>query len=67
MKIKYLIVSVKFRVNMKKQWKLLTIMIGANDFCSDICLHKGGPIWTNKEIEMNIIKTLRIIRDNMPR
>lgn len=52
---------------MKLHWKLLTIMIGGNDFCQDICHQKDAPLWTNREQEENIIKTLRIIRDNMPR
>lgn len=55
------------RVNMSKHWKLLTLMIGTNDFCSDICHQNLGPLWMNREIEGNIIKTLRIIRDGMPR
>lgn len=49
------------------EFQLLTIMIGTNDFCSDICHQNGGPLWMNEEIEKNIIKTLRIIRDHIPR
>lgn len=55
------------RVNMKVHWKIITLMIGLNDFCSNICHHKTSPYWINWEIEANIIKTLRIIRDTMPR
>lgn len=55
------------RVNMKMHWKIITLMIGLNDFCSNICHRITSPYWTNWEIEENIIKTLRIIRDTMPR
>lgn len=52
---------------MKKHWKVVTIMIGANNFCSDICLQKDAPLWMLENIEASIIKTLRILRENMPR
>lgn len=55
------------RINMKLHWKIITLMIGLNDFCSNICHRKTSPYWMNWEIEDNIIKTLRIIRDTMPR
>lgn len=42
-------------------------MIGANDFCSDICAQTNGPVWMNREIERSVIEALRIIRDGMPR
>lgn len=55
------------RVDMKLHWKVITIMVGAIDFCSDICHRKIPSYWLNWEIEENIIKTLRIIRDTIPR
>ena len=54
------------KVNMKKHWKLLTYMIGANDFCLDICYHQDQ----NKVIEKGanaLTLTLRILRENLPR
>lgn len=59
--------SLDRRVNMKMHWKVVTLMVGLNDFCSHICHRKASPYWTNWEIEQNIIKTLRTIRDTMPR
>lgn len=59
--------SLDRRVNMKMHWKIVTLMIGLNDFCSHICHQKTSPYWMNWEIEQNIIKTLRIIRQTMPR
>lgn len=59
--------SLDHRVNMKLHWKIITLMIGLNDFCSMICHRKTSPYWINWEIEENLIKTLRIIRDTMPR
>lgn len=52
---------------MKNHWKLITIMIGTNDFCQDICYQKDATLWMNREQEQNIIETLRIIRDKIPR
>lgn len=53
-------------VNIKKHWKLVTYMIGANDFCLDICYHPNQ----DKVIENarnNMILALRILRENLPR
>lgn len=54
-------------VNMTAHWKLLTFMIGGNDFCSDICYQTNATQWMNQSQEKYLIKTLRFIRDNMPR
>lgn len=54
------------KVNMKEDWKLVTILIGNNDFCSDMCYYLNP-----KEVidlhEKNMVKTLRYLRDNFPR
>lgn len=52
---------------MTGHWKLLTFMIGGNDFCSDICYQTNATQWINQSQEKYLIKTLRFIRDNMPR
>lgn len=52
---------------MKNHWKLITITIGGNDFCQEICHIRDAPLRMNKEQEENIIRTLRFIRDTMPR
>lgn len=42
-------------------------MIGGNDFCRDICNKKDTLLQINQDQETNLINTLRIIRDTMPR
>ena len=41
-------------------------MIGANDFCSDMC-YRSSPWTTAENHRADLIETLRIIRDNLPR
>ncbi|KAJ6646581.1 Phospholipase B1, membrane-associated [Pseudolycoriella hygida] len=55
------------RVNMTSHWKLLTLMIGGNDFCSDICYQTNATQWINESQAKYLIKTLRYLRHNMPR
>lgn len=53
-------------VNIKKHWKLITYMIGGNDFCLDICYSNDQ----NKIIEnaaRDLATVLRILRENLPR
>lgn len=54
-------------VNLTSHWKLLTFMIGGNDFCSDICYQTNATEWITGNQEKNLIKTLRYFRDNLPR
>lgn len=54
------------KVNIKQHWKLITYMIGGNDFCLDICYHKNQ----DKVIEKagnELLLALRILRENLPR
>lgn len=53
-------------VNMKKHWKLLTYMIGANDFCLDVCYHQNQDKVIEKAAS-SLILALRILRENLPR
>ncbi|XP_065072458.1 phospholipase B1, membrane-associated-like [Ochlerotatus camptorhynchus] len=54
------------KVDVKNHWKLITILIGDNDFCSNMCYLKNPEqILTNHE--HNLISTLRILRDYLPR
>ncbi|KAF7994795.1 hypothetical protein HCN44_004267 [Aphidius gifuensis] len=54
------------KVNIKQHWKHINIFIGSNDFCSEICWVKNPwQVLKNHKIEM--IETLRILRDNLPR
>jgi hypothetical protein len=52
---------------MKRQWKMLTFMIGGNDFCSDICYQANATQWINNEQEQNLIRSLRYLKDTSPR
>lgn len=54
------------RVNMKKDWKLLTIFVGNNDVCSDMCHHQPQVNFANQH-EKDLESTLRLLRDNIPR
>ncbi|XP_055535523.1 phospholipase B1, membrane-associated-like isoform X1 [Wyeomyia smithii] len=55
------------RVRWEKHWKLLTFMIGGNDFCSDVCYQTNATEWINEVQEKSLIKTLQYLRNNMPR
>ncbi|XP_054259346.1 phospholipase B1, membrane-associated-like [Macrosteles quadrilineatus] len=53
------------RVNIYKDWKLITLMMGSNDFCLDICYidTKIAPERHRK----NLIKTLDLLKEALPR
>ncbi|XP_076672672.1 phospholipase B1, membrane-associated [Andrena cerasifolii] len=54
------------RIDLKKHWKLVSLMIGSNDFCSEMCSIPSA--WSILEAHrVDLVKTLRIIRDNLPR
>lgn len=64
---KYLINKMKrdTRINIKKHWKFISLLIGANDFCTNICT---VPPWSIlEEHRIDLINTFRILRDNLPR
>ncbi|KAG7211821.1 hypothetical protein KM043_011051 [Ampulex compressa] len=54
------------KVNVQKDWKLISLMIGANDFCSEICF-APTPESILEDHKSDLIKTFRILRDNLPR
>ncbi|PNF40544.1 hypothetical protein B7P43_G08164 [Cryptotermes secundus] len=54
------------RVDYENDWKMVTIMIGSNDFCSHMCYMKNFSM-TPKLHKDNLIKALDYLRDNMPR
>lgn len=54
------------RVHMKDHWKLVSILIGNNDYCSDIC-YRSNPQEVIDLHEKHMVKTLRYLRDNFPR
>lgn len=54
------------KVNMTHDWKLVTLFIGNNDFCTDICFYPK-PELTVSYHERNMLKTYRYLRDHVPR
>ncbi|XP_068986790.1 phospholipase B1, membrane-associated-like isoform X3 [Bombus flavifrons] len=54
------------RVDINKHWKLISLMIGSNDFCSDMCA-TSSPWTMLNDHKIDLIHTLRILRDNLPR
>ncbi|XP_067613088.1 phospholipase B1, membrane-associated [Eurosta solidaginis] len=54
------------KVNMTSDWKIVTLLIGNNDFCSDVC-YLPQPEDSIKKHEENMVKTYRYLRDNLPR
>ncbi|XP_065082777.1 phospholipase B1, membrane-associated [Ochlerotatus camptorhynchus] len=54
------------RVDIKNHWKLITILIGGNDFCANIC-YTNPPEKTLMYHEKNILSALRTFRDYLPR
>lgn len=53
-------------VNMKSHWKLVTYMIGGNDFCLDICYFDNQDRVIEKA-GADLLLVLRILRENLPR
>ncbi|KAJ8962095.1 hypothetical protein NQ318_018049 [Aromia moschata] len=54
------------RVNIEKDWKLITHMIGDNDFCTEICFYNSSRIALIKHKD-DLVKVLRILKANLPR
>ncbi|XP_044743272.1 phospholipase B1, membrane-associated-like [Chrysoperla carnea] len=54
------------RIDFQNDWKLITMMIGPNDFCVDICYEKDKAQYTRQH-RIDLIKVFRYIRDNIPR
>lgn len=54
------------RINFKKSWKMVTITIGGNDICSFVCT-MDEPQSLPRKHKQRLIKTLRYLRDNLPR
>ncbi|XP_053688658.1 phospholipase B1, membrane-associated [Sabethes cyaneus] len=53
-------------VDIQNHWKLITLLIGGNDFCSNIC-YTNPPEKALQYHESNILTALRIFRDYLPR
>lgn len=59
------------RVDIKNDWKLITIMTGSNDFCMDICMKANNNVSSIASIvsraQQHLITSLRILKKNLPR
>ncbi|XP_017489814.1 PREDICTED: phospholipase B1, membrane-associated [Rhagoletis zephyria] len=53
-------------VDVENHWKLLTIFVGNNDICSDMCHHKNMTDFVHRH-EMDMRRALTLLRDNLPR
>lgn len=54
------------KVDVKNHWKVITIMVGSNDFCLDVCYSPDQ----DKLVEQagrDMTRVLRILRENLPR
>lgn len=54
------------KVDIENHWKLITMMIGPNDFCADMCYHDYPENVINL-MENDLLAVLRTLRDNLPR
>ncbi|XP_049546327.1 phospholipase B1, membrane-associated-like [Anopheles darlingi] len=54
------------RVDWKRDWKMVTIAIGGNDICTFVCMMQQPEQLPYKH-RLRLQKTLRYLRDNMPR
>ncbi|XP_006608907.1 phospholipase B1, membrane-associated-like [Apis dorsata] len=65
---KYLIIRMRHdtRIDINKHWKFISLMIGANDFCINICA-VSSPWSILEKHRIDLINTFRILRDNLPR
>lgn len=54
------------RVDLKNDWKMINVLIGANNFCSELCYLKDAESALAKHKE-DMLTVLRIFRDNLPR
>lgn len=53
------------RIDINNHWKFISILIGPNDFCA-MC-NNPSPSSILKNHKKDLINTLRILRDNLPR
>ncbi|KAL0105598.1 hypothetical protein PUN28_015828 [Cardiocondyla obscurior] len=53
------------KIDLQNHWKFISLMIGGNDFCSDICF--DSSTWSLEKHKADILKVLRTLKDNLPR
>ncbi|XP_011688726.1 PREDICTED: phospholipase B1, membrane-associated isoform X2 [Wasmannia auropunctata] len=54
------------RIDLKKHWKFISLMIGANDFCTEFCW-VPSPWSVLEKHKADLLYVLRTLRDNLPR
>ncbi|XP_046590027.1 phospholipase B1, membrane-associated isoform X9 [Neodiprion lecontei] len=54
------------RINLKTHWKMISLLIGPNDFCSEMC-YQSSPSSILAKHRSDLITVFRILRDNLPR
>lgn len=54
------------RIDFKRDWKLVTICMGGNDICSFLCTMESPETLPERHRE-RLIRSLRYLRDNLPR
>ncbi|KAJ8911670.1 hypothetical protein NQ315_014029 [Exocentrus adspersus] len=54
------------RVDIQRDWKMITFMIGDNDFCSEFCYIKNPEILLHYH-KQDVLDVLRILKSNLPR
>lgn len=59
-------VKLDTRIDFKNDWKMVTLCIGGNDFCTFICAMKDPDSLPAKH-RQSTLEALRYLRDNMPR
>ncbi|KAH8403033.1 hypothetical protein KR222_003484, partial [Zaprionus bogoriensis] len=53
-------------VDMQRHWKLVTVFVGGNDLCSDMC-HWNDPQVLLDQHAKDLRQAFRLLRDNVPR
>ncbi|XP_061395910.1 phospholipase B1, membrane-associated-like [Musca vetustissima] len=54
------------KIDMQRHWKLLTIFVGNNDICSDMCHHDN--LWNFlRQHEEDLRQAFTLLRENIPR
>ncbi|XP_014485906.1 PREDICTED: phospholipase B1, membrane-associated-like isoform X2 [Dinoponera quadriceps] len=54
------------RIDVEKHWKLISLMIGDNDFCTNICWDSSPWSLLDKH-KADLLQALTTLRDNLPR
>uniref|UniRef100_A0A1A9W2L3 Phospholipase B1, membrane-associated n=1 Tax=Glossina brevipalpis TaxID=37001 RepID=A0A1A9W2L3_9MUSC len=53
-------------IDMQRHWKLLTVFVGNNDFCTDLCHYDNKTVFLRNH-EEDLLKSFRLLKKNVPR